>query len=315
MPRLIILLWIALHALAARAQNCPAPQNLTVDSNPAVNRSLRMDKRCDVKKLFHCRGGTLVSTWSDNFDNTKVVGVECLNNDHPRAVRQRQMDASGLTAPLADIKRKAAEARMPAYLLEKALENYKKLKAEGKTDKECFAVQDLTARGAPMNWVVCMRPGLHVRLSDGSFENIDQCREHAFQNTDCRRFFGDRQGYCLPAGGSYVTAGGGKDPKGPTSVGLAGQDAGENAGLKVRFKVQHEDEREGMAVYVYPSRAEIETFVKNGKAPYWNESCQSVVRKAGWYGNGGSLGPSVSEVTRGQKGPSVQRPGSPRGRD
>lgn len=287
---------------------CPTAQDLKVDNNPAFLRSVRMDKSCDVKTIYKCAGGTLIVSGYDNSDSTKVVGVECINNQDPRAIRQQKMDAAGLLVPEQDIVRKAREKQMPEALLKKALENYQKLKKAGKTDQPCFAVQDLTVGGAPSNWVVCMKPGLDVRRSDGELVNAEEkCVNHPFQNNGCRRFYGNRPGYCLPVGGSYVTGGmKGDKNQAASAMSLKGQDDA-NANVNMKWTAKGESLPEGTAVYVYPSREDLQSYNQSKSSAYWDQGCSAAIKKVGWYGTDGSFGPTLDEVMKGTKAPALQK--------
>lgn len=307
--RVQFLILIVMGWVSAAPAACPTAQDLKVDNNPAFLRSVRMDKSCDVKTIYRCNGGTLLVSGYDNSDATKVVGVECVNNADPRAVRQQKMDAAGLLAPEQDIVRKAREKQMPEALLKKALENYQKLKKAGKTNQPCFAIQDLTAANKPVNWVVCMKPGLDVRRSDGEYVNADdKCTQHPFQNSGCKRYFGNRANYCLPVGGSYVT-GGTKGDKNAAQAGFSALNGQEdsNSKLHIKWNAKGETLPEGTAVYVYPSKEDLQSYNDSRGKTYWDVSCASAVKKAGWYGADGSFGPTLDEVMKGARPPALQK--------
>ncbi|MGE3684207.1 MAG: hypothetical protein AB7G93_20995 [Bdellovibrionales bacterium] len=54
----------------------------------------------------------------------------------------------------------------------------------------------------------------------------------------------------------------------------------------------------GVALYVYPSRSDVEKFYKTGQPEYWHASCRSEVSNPGWYGPNDYVGPGISRPVK-----------------
>lgn len=248
----------------ARAETCPQVR-MHPGVNPRAYQHLSVPQSCEAKTVFSCPGGELVL--SDRADvDRRHVGARCFAPGDPELARLRPRGRETLTPPAAvtangsvgaatpgsggreapaagetaALKRQALAAGVPEIIFERALANYLELRRQGKTARDCFMAADMTTPGYQGKlWQICLRPEMRVTAMPTHFGSGagPGCRDHVYRNSssECAIYFGNRPGYCLTAGGNYVTQevtrqAGTARP----FVELQGLDAGENDNARER---------------------------------------------------------------------------------
>ncbi|MBX3017469.1 MAG: murein L,D-transpeptidase catalytic domain family protein [Bdellovibrionaceae bacterium] len=250
------------------AETCPQIR-MKPGENPRLYQHLSVPKNCTAESVFTCPNGDIIRTQYASADRLQIGARCFVKGDPEYArlrpsgretltpteqSRQQTNGSLGQATPanggqetprrrgandlnaaeIANLKKKAIAAGVPEVIFDRALKNFLEMKRQGKTDRHCFMAADMTTPGGHGKlWQICALPVTKITEMPTNYGSGlgDNCKDHVYRNTssECAIYFGNRPGYCLTAGGNYVTQNvtrqrGTERP----FVELLGLDAGEN---------------------------------------------------------------------------------------
>lgn len=251
-----IIVSLVVFPLSVFAQECPKFKLKPGDVNVRAYLNVMIPAHCVPSESFECPGGKKAASSSINTDGKSLrLGMRCFHPDDKRIekyINQRRElgitleTEEGKKTTIDEAQKAKTELRagalangVPGVIFERAYANYLEQMKQGKTSRGCFMAADLTTPEKGRVWTLCL--GKPVSISEvetywGSGGGPG-CLPHLFRNnqSSCAKFFGNKPGYCLSAGGNYIT--GEVERQGGMSrefVQLIGLDKNDNDNTEVR---------------------------------------------------------------------------------
>lgn len=226
--------------------SCDVAKMFTCPNGVVITSSSTLGDRKTVGAQCYREGdpelARLRATGRETLTPARTAGETATNGALGPATPGNGSDERPTRRPAADLgpdelrllRQKSVAAGVPAVIFERALANYQRLKREGRTSRDCFMAADMTTGNYQGRlWQICFRPNVAIQEMPTHFGSGagPNCKSHVYRNSssECATYFGNRPGYCLTAGGNYVTASVTRDRGSRRPfVELKGLDTGEN---------------------------------------------------------------------------------------